>query len=86
MRNDTGTLLTFLEDVFALRGFGASNRSFDTTANDDLADIARMRAQRAALKQAGEAGAANENKTSGLSPLVSVAVSVCPVPPVAKQA
>lgn len=80
MRNNTGSLFTFLEDVFALRGFGASNRSFNRAANDDLTEFARLRAGNP------KSGSAKGDKTRGLSPLVSVAVSVCPVPPVIKQA
>lgn len=76
MRNTTGTLFTFLEDVFALRGFGASAPAARAAGNDrtNLSD------------SASGPGAANENETRGLAPMVSVAVSVCPVPPVATRA
>lgn len=79
MCNTSGNLFDFLESAFGIVGFGRSARpGYGTAKNATL--------PKAEIRQNTNADAANENEARGLAPIVSVAVSVCPVPPVVKRA
>jgi len=77
MRNTSGSLFDFLENTFGLSGLGRSARTGHGEAEIAVMPTAEIRRRR---------GAANENAARGLTPIVSMAVSVCPVPPIVKRA
>jgi|GEM_PF-3394495 len=80
MRNISGTLFNFFEDVFALRGPSDTLTDKGSAAGDGAAlNFTGFGLRRAALN------AVNAKATRGLSPMVSLAVTVCPVPPVIKR-
>lgn len=75
MRKTTVSLFSFLEDVLGLQGRARENRQSYGEVEPS-----------APATDAIHPGAVNENEVRGLAPMVSIAVSVCPVPPVFKRA
>ncbi|RVU38728.1 hypothetical protein EOI86_05510 [Hwanghaeella grinnelliae] len=76
MRNTSVSLFDFFEMAFGLIGFSR-------TTGLRLGDAASPAMPRGGMRQT--AGPANENGVRGLTPIVSMAVSVCPVSPVVKR-
>lgn len=71
------SLFEFFGNAVGFTGFGRSGGERRGEAKTVAMPKDRLRRS---------AGAANENAARGLTPIVSMAVSVCPVPPIVKRA
>ncbi len=83
MFKTSGTLFSFIEDIFPIRGFRGDAPS---QTGYHAADVAAGKGPARGQASDGLITPANENDTRGLSPMISVAVAVCPVSPLAKRA